>query len=95
MDMAVFGLAKKQQHQATGEFELLTATLDALTSPVFVNALTPGEEGLVYLNSAFAHGIRARHKSDYLGKPVSSFFASQQPEGRTAQEMAKNTEAAI
>ncbi|MDC7675906.1 methyl-accepting chemotaxis protein [Asticcacaulis machinosus] len=93
--MAVFGLAKKQQHQATGEFELLTATLEALTSPVFVNALTPGEEGLVYLNTAFAHGIRARHKSDYLGKPVSSFFAAQQPEGRTAIEMAKNTEAAI
>ncbi|WP_189485536.1 methyl-accepting chemotaxis protein [Asticcacaulis endophyticus] len=93
--MAVFGLAQKKQVQSAGELELLSATLEALTSPVFVNALTPGEEGLVYLNTAFAHGIRARQKSDYLGKPVSSFFAGQQPEGRTAIEMAKNTEAAI
>ncbi len=93
--MAIFGLAKKTCTDTGADSDLLFATLDALPSPVFVNCVQMGEEGIVYCNTAFLQGLGVSHKDQVVGRHVSTLIAAKQPEGRSAVEMAKSIEAAV
>ena len=90
----MFGTARKSV-ESNAQSDVVFAAMEALASPVFVNCVSPGSEGIVYCNSAFLKGMGAVRKEQYIGKHVSSLFAPTQPEGRTATEMARQTEAAI
>ncbi|HVZ30457.1 MAG TPA: methyl-accepting chemotaxis protein [Asticcacaulis sp.] len=90
----MFGLARKTT-ESNAQADLVWAAFDALPSPVFVNDLTPGQEGLVYVNEAFVKGIGATHKDQYLGKKVSCFFAAEQPDGRSPADYARHVESVL
>ena len=74
--------------------DLLSSSLDAMAQPYFINCVLPGEEGIVFANTAFAEGIGIS-KRDLKGRHVSTLLAPVQPFSRPVAEHVKLVEQQI
>ena len=83
------------RHNAKSSDDIWRRMLDCLPSPVILNRIDPGQEGVVFANDAFARNIGARSAADLIGRQISSFFAAEQPEGRKLSDMVRHVESHV
>lgn len=71
--------------------DLFSSCLDAMPQPYFINCVLPGEEGIVFVNKAFAEGLGVP-ANELIGRHVATLLAPIQPFDRPVADHVKLVE---